>query len=153
MSFKLDVKAWAEETGRDVVDAKKGAALKLIENVLADTPIDEGVLINNWRTGINTRNGRSLKGADPSGSRSLSEAKTKIKKVIGDETIVFSNNLPYAPVVEFGLYPNPPKNPTGKTINGFSTQAPKGMSRINVERMAISMRRDREGLIVIGKQP
>jgi hypothetical protein len=94
MSFKLDVKAWAEETGRDVVDAKKGAALKLIENVLADTPIDEGVLINNWRTGINTRNGRSLKGADPSGSRSLSEAKTKIKKVIGDETIVFSNNVP-----------------------------------------------------------
>jgi hypothetical protein len=51
------------------------------------------------------------------------------------------------------MYPNPPKNPTGKTINGFSTQAPKGMSRINVERMAISMRRDREGLIVIGKQP
>ncbi len=152
MSFKLDVKDWAEKTGRDVVAAKKGVALKLIESVLADTPIDKGVLINNWRTGINSRNGRSLQGADPSGERALGEAKTKINKVVGDETIVFSNNLPYAPVVEFGLYPNPPKNPTGKTINGFSTQAPKGMSRINVERAALLMKRELESLISTGNQ-
>lgn len=153
MSFKLDVKNWAEARGDDVVAAKKGAALKLLENVLLQTPVDEGVLRNNWRTGINTRNGRSLKGADKTGERPMKEATTKIKPIKGDETIVFSNNLPYAPVVEFGLYPNPPKNPTGKTINGFSTQAPKGMSRISVERMAVAMRREIEDLILLGKMP
>jgi len=151
MSFKLDVKKWAEDTGKDVVAAKRGVALELIKNVIAQTPVDKGTLRNNWRTGINTRNGRSLLSEDPSGERAMTEARKKIKPVKGDETIVFSNNLPYAPVVEFGLYPNPPKNPTGKTINGFSTQAPKGMSRISVERMAVAMRRDRETFALIGK--
>lgn len=152
MSFKLDVKKWAQETGRDLVAAKKGVAIQLIENVLLQTPVDLGTLRNNWRTGINVRNGKSLKSDDASGQRAMSEANKKIKLVTGDETIVFSNNLPYAPVVEFGLYPNPPKNPTGKTINGFSTQAPKGMSRISVSRMAVAMRRDREAFALIGKK-
>jgi hypothetical protein len=155
MSFKLDVKNWASATGQNVVDAKKGAAMTLIDRISKQTPIDlddGGRLRNNWRTGINSRNGSSLMGVDPSGERSMSEAKSKIKTVVADETIVFSNNLPYAPVIEYGLYPNPPKKPTGKTINGFSTQAPKGMVRINVEKMALDMKREADALILAGKQ-
>lgn len=37
-------------------------------------------------------------------------------------------NYPYANVLDEGLFPNPPKAGTGKTRNGYSTQAPKGMS-------------------------
>lgn len=39
---------------------------------------------------------------------------------------------PYVKVAEYGLYPNPPKNPTGKTEGGFSIQAPKGFARISI---------------------
>jgi len=35
-------------------------------------------------------------------------------------------------MLEYGLYPNPPKHPTGKTVGGYSTQAPAGMVRISV---------------------
>ncbi len=41
-----------------------------------------------------------------------------------------TNALPYAATLEYGGYPNPPKNPTGKTVGGYSVQAPQGMFRI-----------------------
>ena len=65
MSFSLDIKSWADASAQDVVDAKKGAAMTLIRRVLADTPIDSGRLINNWRTGIDKRNGSALTGEEP----------------------------------------------------------------------------------------
>lgn len=48
--------------------------------------------------------------------------KTKLRSrtIIGD--------YPYAGVLDDGLFPNPPKAGTGKTIGGYSTQAPKGMA-------------------------
>lgn len=39
----------------------------------------------------------------------------------------------YARVLDEGLYPDPPKLGTGKTKRGYSTQAPKGMSRPTLE--------------------
>lgn len=45
----------------------------------------------------------------------------------GDESLFISNNLPYITTLEYGGYPNPPKKGTGKTINGYSKQAPNGM--------------------------
>ncbi len=43
------------------------------------------------------------------------------------------SSAPHAKVVEFGLYPNPPKKGTGKTIDGYSKQAPKGFARIAIQ--------------------
>ena len=37
-------------------------------------------------------------------------------------------NYGYAGVLDDGLFPNPPKAGIGKTRNGYSTQAPKGMA-------------------------
>ena len=45
-----------------------------------------------------------------------------------------TNALPYARTLEYGLYPNPPKTPTGKTVNGYSKQTPQGMFRISAMR-------------------
>lgn len=41
---------------------------------------------------------------------------------------IIDANYDYAGVLDKGQFPNPPKKGTGKTTNGFSTQAPKGMS-------------------------
>lgn len=49
----------------------------------------------------------------------------KIKEAKGDETIYISNNLPYICMLEYGGYSKESK--TGKTVNGFSKQAPNGM--------------------------
>ena len=41
------------------------------------------------------------------------------------------NDKPYAKVLEYGLYPK--NSDTGKTVNGYSVQAPKGFARISIE--------------------
>lgn len=47
------------------------------------------------------------------------------------------NDAPYIVVLEYGLYPKPPRNPNGKTtIDGFSKQAPKGFIRIAMKEEA-----------------
>lgn len=46
---------------------------------------------------------------------------------------VVSNDKPYALVLEYGLYPQNPVNGKGKTVNGYSLQAPKGFARISIE--------------------
>ena len=53
----------------------------------------------------------------------------------GDGPITLFNNQPYAEVIEFGGYPNPPKSGT-KTIGGFSKQAPQGVYSVAVAEFA-----------------
>ena len=50
----------------------------------------------------------------------------------GDESYFITNNLPYITKLEDGGYPNPPKKPTGKTVNGYSRQAPNGMVAVTI---------------------
>ena len=51
------------------------------------------------------------------------------------QVVYIATDKVYAPIIEYGLYPNPPKHPTGRTTNGYSTQAPQGMVRITVTNM------------------
>ena len=53
--------------------------------------------------------------------------KTKLRNrtIIGD--------YPYAGVLDDGLFPNPPKEGTGKTSGGYSTQAPQGMTKPTIK--------------------
>ncbi|HII3779098.1 TPA: HK97 gp10 family phage protein, partial [Pasteurella multocida] len=53
------------------------------------------------------------------------------------DTIIIATDKPYAPVIEYGLYPKPRGI---KTENGFSTQAPQGMVRITVQEMQAWLR-------------
>ena len=52
-----------------------------------------------------------------------------------DTRKIIDANYDYAGVLDRGQFPNPPKKGTGKTINGFSTQAPKGMSQPTTDAM------------------
>lgn len=62
-------------------------------------------------------------------ARAESEVQKAMTLPVGGVTYI-TNALPYAAVLEYGGYPNPPKSPTGKTANGFSIQAPQGMFRL-----------------------
>lgn len=52
-----------------------------------------------------------------------------------------TGNYPYSGVIDKGGYPNPPKEGTGKTRNGYSTQAPKGVTEPTVKFIEKTMRR------------
>lgn len=49
---------------------------------------------------------------------------------------VISTPVPYAPILEYGLYPNPPRGGKDKTVGGFSKQAPQGFVRISIKEVA-----------------
>ena len=51
--------------------------------------------------------------------------KTKMRTIFNGKVIIA--DYPYSGVIDKGQYPNPPKQGTGKTRDGYSTQAPKGI--------------------------
>ena len=51
---------------------------------------------------------------------------TKLSRTRNGFTI--TGNYDYSGVIDRGLYPDPPKEGTGKTRGGYSTQSPKGMT-------------------------
>jgi len=109
------------------------------KQIIKDTPVDTGRLKNNWYASNRRVGTRTNKSTDPSGKNSLARVDKALARLKTGQRFHFFNNLPYARVVEFGMYPNPPKNPTGKTVNGFSKKAPSGMLRINADGFVIAM--------------
>ncbi|OOF55765.1 HK97 gp10 family phage protein [Rodentibacter genomosp. 2] len=120
-SFSADIDKFIRlvEQKADVVMRK--TALELTNKVQKKTPVDSGQLRASWTSAIN---------ALPTAYDGNSDAVMTVK--FGD-TWFLGTNKPYAPQLEYGLYPNPPKSKSGKTMNGFSKQAPQGMIRISVQ--------------------
>lgn len=136
-------KGIADASERIIEDSKREVR-KIIRGIAKDaimnTPIDEGVLINNWYASNRAPSNQTTIASDPSGKTSLSRVDKALTRLSIGQTFYLTNSLPYARVVEYGLYPNPPKNPTGKTVNGFSKQAPAGMARIAVQKGVSKLR-------------
>lgn len=108
--------------------------------IIRRTPKDKGLLINNWYASKGGFPQGRNKSFDRSGKKSIARINKTVDSLKLGQTFYMANNLPYARVVEYGLYPNPPKNPTGKTVNGFSKQAPAGMVRINIRKLISKIR-------------
>lgn len=108
----------------------------LEEAVVNQTPLDSGQLKSNWFVSVNSTSAKETKDTTQR-NRKMNQKTLKdaIKAYKTTQDLYLRNSLVYAPIVEFGGYPNPPKVITGKTKNGFSTQAPKGMLRINVAKL------------------
>lgn len=115
--FTADIGRFSKQFGDklDVVQRKVG--LMAYSGVQKKTPVDSGALRRSWTVG---------KGQLPvnygGDARALNDTKF-------GETLYIATDKPYAPVVEYGLYPKPGGH---KTTNGYSTQAPKGMIRITI---------------------
>lgn len=101
---------------------------RLWNAIVLRTPVDTGRARGNW----NVAEGFDDSSTSDSTSPKYASADSLPVKDGTNEDIYISNNLPYIGVLEYGGYPNPPKNPTGKTVNGYSRQAPNGMVGVTV---------------------
>lgn len=143
--FHLQINDLLEEELQSNMQAVGAAVLMLHEAIvngterLDGTPIDTGAAAANWLVGVN----HEPTDFDPNktGRESINANKAKAQATVlsalnnprkPPRYFTIANNAPYIKMLEFGLYPNPPKNPTGKTIGGYSTQAPQGMFRVAV---------------------
>jgi hypothetical protein len=110
-------------------EAARIITLELFNSVIWDTPVDTGRLRGNWQCSKN----RPTKGTlERTQSGSGGPATADAERIVQKPGLYWlTNNLPYAPVVEFGRYPG--DGP--KTTGGYSNKAPAGMMRKNVVRI------------------
>ena len=125
--WSLDIDKWCGKSKAKLDDVKRTFAFMLYSAVVKKTPVDSGRARGNWNVSVGSpdysvSDSTTPKVQDPS----------QMPKAPGDTAIYVANNLPYIKTLEFGGYPNPPKNPSGKTVNGYSKQAPQGMVGITV---------------------
>lgn len=170
--FSDQVARFRSDTRENIDRKVRGTTLGLFRGIILGSPVDQGRFKGNWQTSAGVPITTSIDRIDPSGSAALSDVVSNMSGAGGLSWM--TNNLPYAEVLEFGGYPNPPKRGTripGKkkaslglgafsaniglrqamavkanlrepgtyeirSIGGYSKQAPAGMVRINMARIA-----------------
>lgn len=118
--FGSQISAWADAVRQKLDAAADEIVQETHRRLLEQTPVDSGDLKASW-----TQSANVLPTAF-NGSTVTAKA---------GQVVYIATDKVYAPIIEYGLYPNPPKHPTGRTANGYSTQAPQGMVRITVTNM------------------
>lgn len=118
----------------------RAAALDLFGNIIKRTPVGNpaawksdppkgyvgGALRGNWQTTIGSPAGNTVNNKDKSGGISLTQAKATTNRFSfsNNQSLFFTNNLPYAYRVEFGRW---------------SQQAPAGMVRVSITSFTASI--------------
>lgn len=125
--WSIPLEDLARKVQLDLETVARKSTLDVFTAVVKGAPVDSGRLRANMNVSYGGPDVTVTNSVN--GSRGLLEAQKALTLPVGGVTYI-TNALPYAHVVEYGLYPNPPKNPTGKTANGYSIQAPSGMFRI-----------------------
>jgi hypothetical protein len=154
MGFSLAIKrSLGKIPGRQNLIVQK-VTTDIHRGVVLKTPVDEGSTRASWNVGKNNVDTNVVEDSvelspQEATQTTMDKAKKIISNIVGGDTIYVSNNKKNAPILEYGLFPNPPKKgsyvPKGKTKHGktgpgyykfseggFSKQAPQGMVGITV---------------------
>jgi len=118
MSFSSEVDKATENIMKSAERKVRGTLLSIFGRTITRTPIKSGRLRNNWHTEINKQAGGGIRKANRSGAQSVANATTKVKNLKMGDTVYFSNNMPYAYIIEHGHH---------------SKQAPRGMLRVSIK--------------------
>ena len=120
--WSMDLTKYAKKKGVEFKEVRKNYAFALYSSIVKKTPVDTGRARGNWNITVGHDSFTQDEDRRPKFSRP-----DQVPEPKGDETIYISNNLDYITKLEYGGFPNPPKGGDGKTVNGFSKQAPNGM--------------------------
>ncbi|CAM0069754.1 tail completion or Neck1 protein [Vibrio phage K251 g3] len=119
MSFGADLEKFAKKTMDKHVKVKRASSFDLFSAVILGTPVDKGVLRNNWFVQMGTPSSETTTYGAPVGTATINRTKMRLEATTGEDDITFVNNLPYGIPIEF---------------DGYSGKAPAGMVRINTVR-------------------
>ena len=120
MDFAGQIKTFSTKAIAKSEKAFKNTCIGLSVAIQKDTPVDTGRLRGNWQPSVNTPATSTLMDTDSSGSKVMQKIQDTGQRIKLGNTYFFTNNLIYAPRIEF---------------DGHSSQkAPQGMVRVNVTR-------------------
>ena len=117
MSFESDLERSARRVGKSLDETCRGITIKWFSSTIMSTPVDTGRLRGNWQASQQAPASGTTDDIDKNGSATISKF---IRKIGGAGSVNYLvNNLDYAEGIEFG----------------GSSQAPRGMVRINHARI------------------
>ena len=120
--WTMDLNGYAKKKNVEIKKIRKNYAFALYSSIVKKTPVDTGRARGNWN--ITVGHDSFVQDDD---RQPKFKSPDQVPDPKGDETIYISNNVDYITKLEYGGYPNPPKGGSGKTVNGYSRQAPEGM--------------------------
>lgn len=120
--FELALSQFAKKAGENADAAVKNVVLEIGARLVVRSPVDEGRFHANWFYSEGSASTGSTDATIP-----VVNGLADLNSKAAGRVHYLTNNSPQGLVIEFGGYPNPPKKGTGRTINGFSTQAPQGV--------------------------
>lgn len=119
MSFSRQLQEFRKKTLERYVRVKRLSAFDLFAAVVMETPVDKGVLRNNWFADIGNGSDETTEEGDKGGQGTIQRIKNVLDGVDLARDVFLTNNLPYAKPIEF---------------DGHSGKAPEGMVRVNALR-------------------
>ena len=119
-----------------------------LRNMVYASPVhykDGGRFRNNWFLKVGSPSGKT-RSKSGGGSGSLASI-GRLPLDVMNKKIYFTNNTPYANVIEYGGYPNPVQLGTNTgsgfqklSAGGYSKQAPEGVVRVQLVKMRRKIR-------------
>lgn len=131
-SFSEQIGGFAEAALDAIRQTIQDVLIIVGETVINLTPVDTGRAKANWQFSIGAPLKGSLDRFDKTGDDTIAELISRVNAMEPGQVAYLVNNLIYAPVLEYGLYPPPQKEPTKVTPAGYSKKAPAGMVRITL---------------------
>ena len=119
MSFTNDLQVFNKRTLKKAEVVKRRSALDLFSAIVLETPVDKGMLRNNWFATIGAPSSETTANGDKGGNATIGRIRSAIANADLRQDILLTNNLPYAVPIEF---------------DGHSHKAPQGMVRVNTLR-------------------
>lgn len=144
--FALSIKRFAELTTKEVMQVRENVQKEVVASIISDTPVDSGLARLNWIASKDSAATHSVTLATSGGNPTAEQQ----SKAFGEDGVFyFVNNLTYISVLEYGGYPSPVKRGSWnkdrkfyevKSTGGYSYQAPQGMVRKNMQRIADNLK-------------
>ncbi|HGF3684518.1 TPA: hypothetical protein ACF344_000209 [Acinetobacter nosocomialis] len=127
MGWQTKPSEFIQTVEADLTKKQKDIVIDALQGVVLSSAVDTGAVRANNRIGIGHVDGKANENeVDKGGQRTLTRELAKLGSLKPFQTVYLSNSLPYAYILNYGLYPKNPKVETGKTENGYSRQDPTG---------------------------
>jgi hypothetical protein len=125
MRFNIDLAQVRSRLQGHVLTVQKKLAFNLLEGVVIMTPVDTGRAKGNWFvTILAPRLDYDWAKSDPTGQETINAGTAELQRLQNYGAIYLTNNLPYIVPLE----------------KGHSRQAPAGMVRVSLDRVAAGLR-------------
>lgn len=133
-TFGGDFELFAEDFMDASEESIRATAIYTWSAIIESSPVDEGRFRANWFATGKKASTKVTNKTDYSGVAAKANAQQVVMSNKDWSIFQLTNNLPYAQVIEYGLYKDGPN-----TTDGYSSQAVGGVVRVNMARVKANL--------------